>query len=362
MKPFVIAVLLLLFSCSLHAQTLYVGCKRSIDNARIQADSIRVVCAELGIDSTVRGSEFTLPTTTGVHDDGYTGHGEAIEADLYDVLGRYVGHASMQATANCLQWDATHGLVIVRTLGKHNQRRGQKGDAEILGTRNFTITAWRAGYETATVTRVVKYFDVEVPMVLELLPWWKRIRAIVLHAKVPRAIKRLSWSAGRGGSYRSGYSTETVTHSFTASAEVVSPLSDNALTVWKWNDTSATYFYVDTMPNAQSGPKLEGRMICDTALGLVREIWIKQQYITGTSRSNDEVMVKDLPSWSIQTPGKMAVHMVDQIANGCLVSVTDYGYSIYSDNTGFSDTETTYGPHFPSNQGIEVSCEIQLLE
>jgi len=66
MKSSALVVTVLLYMCTVHAQTLYVSCTRSIDDARVQPDSVRIVCAELSIDSTVGGSSFTLPTPTSV--------------------------------------------------------------------------------------------------------------------------------------------------------------------------------------------------------------------------------------------------------------------------------------------------------
>lgn len=68
MKTIITLVIVAFCAAGTQGQTLYVGCYRSIDNARLQADSIRVLCPQLKIDSIVTGSAFVLPTTTAIVD------------------------------------------------------------------------------------------------------------------------------------------------------------------------------------------------------------------------------------------------------------------------------------------------------
>lgn len=96
MKSSAFFLTVLLYICTVHAQTLHVSCTGSIDHARVQPDSVRIVCAELGIDSTVGGSSFTLPTPTNVSEHGVE-EGVPMNVDIYDIRGRYI-ESTIKAT------------------------------------------------------------------------------------------------------------------------------------------------------------------------------------------------------------------------------------------------------------------------
>lgn len=374
------ALLLITLLCvtpTLSAQTLYVGCYRSIDNAQVEADSIRVVCTDRGIDTVVRGSSFTFPATTGVDDDMVL-HGRR-EIDVFDLNGRHLYWATNSHLRHGLYWDEQFGLVIGRTrvsglaqeltsplplssIDGTVVSHSEKHRGAVTQLVEVAVTVWRFGYVPTTVTKSVEQFDIEIPIVLELLPWWQRVKKVALTAKVPECVRISHASGGHGGTAWSERDTALAPGSFSVFAGGHIHVT-KGIRLWKRLGDTLTYRFDthENNPNAGGGTEYTGTIIVDSVSGAMRSCTIRSidaGNIGVRIYTNEVVSIVDLLTFNTITPGRLSSELFESSANAVLQSIglTD------RESSDKESRELEVFNHTRTNQGIELSVVVDLFE
>jgi|GEM_PF-7073794 len=203
-------------SCVCAAQQIDVIASRSIDGIIVELDSVRIECDALQFDTTVTTLPVGLSSPTGVLDIEPI-HPALYTADIYDLQGRVIVSGVQTPSLDGIQWLSSYGVVYVvhRDLRGFGMQPRRSSNGRPLGSithRPFgsiadkpllRVTAWRTGYEPVHAVVDVPESNTTIAVVLELKPWWHRVRTLELSASGPKA---LAWT--RNASSRNGGTSE----------------------------------------------------------------------------------------------------------------------------------------------------------
>lgn len=354
----------LAFACAATAQTLNVACTRSLDHEQITPDSIRIQSTKWGIDTIVTGAMLDLSRITSVEADGDVAS-NLVTIDVYDIQGRYLLREYNLPTSGGLHWDPALGFVVKHVIDNvcHTTPRTKSNALEIFDVGSFKLTVWRSGYVTSESMHSAEEIDAAIPVVLELLPWWKRIVAFEIVVVTPLA--SYERTAGTGSNKDGGsYSKDTVDRPFNFYAD----LDTARLTKFSYRTfVSDSLFEYETPVGPQSHApsySASGTVEIDPGSGIVRRIDANnydgsegpqnQRYSSVTLR-DVALGSGDTRVYEIQMTGALADASIED------VSFDDYWFAMIG-NSGYSEARTKAGPHVRNQPGVSINVKFFLQD
>ena len=359
MKNILLIVFIAAVANPLFAHQVDVITRRTLDDKALKPDSIRVECAELGIQFTTTDTLFTLSDPTSVHTDNDS-HASFGPANIYDVTGRLLAQTESSPSVIGLSWINQYGLVYVVPMSTSNTS-AVKGRAEISSVVEVTLTLWRAGYDSAKTVFEFPTNDTTVNVLLELLPWWKRIHHVNLIVHVPLT----AYSYIRNSSENGGTTTsDSKPRAFTFYASTGVPVDpDYAMpTAWILSDSTARYYYEYAAPHSGGGFNTGGFFVVDTSNGEVDSLQIGGTRVFTPTYESGSIVVHDLPRWDSVSSNLLELLVIDSLANLSLVAVDSSFKEINTSAHPSWTVEINARNHVATDSGITIRCRVFLKD
>jgi len=327
---------------------------RTLDNIRVRADSIQVECEALGIRFTTTDSLFVVAQSTSVNQNS-GGIASFKSCDLYDLRGRLLASGVSVPPGIEGQWmSEEYGPVYA--VGESTLVLPHGKQVALQDIPTLTLTAWKSGYTPVVSVIPLPITDTVVDMMLDLLPWWQRIRKVDVSVSVPLAQYFYRYTSSENGG--TAWS-DSKPRPFTFNAWSGPERQPDMPPMWSATDSLVEYRYVQDISG--NGLATEGHLTLDTVLGTVRKLAVSYGQNNLSDITRCFVTVADLPQWDTVSSGRLFLHATDSLANHSLVSA-HYTRDTYQLELRPNITTYTSALSKPSETGISVTCTVWLKE
>jgi hypothetical protein len=325
------------------AQSLTFRCVRDIDGQPLTPDSILIVSETLNLRTVITGSQIDLAATS--VDEDVKGARSTVTGriDQYDLQGRWLDQRTGRLERAALRLDAHLGAIIEVPSDARRRAMPTSIAGHVLSADEISITAFREAYYPTSITIPIPKSDGEVELVLQLLPWWKRLKGLGVFVVDSNAYNDHRSTLGASFTARGGDLEGWIIEECTS----------------KWTQSGASLNYHCQYDVGVKTGLLDLYLRVDTTTGAIDSLQYGRVWTAGTNYGKDTMRLRDLPVATELSTDSMYLEINNpDICDRFLWAYNTVNYTAISPDgkQQRNVTETSYG----SGRGTECRARLRM--